>query len=414
MTTTWAVGHQPARGPRPESTAQTDRSSRRELRRVQMVWVLLVLNILTFYVGAPTVLPIPSVSGKVITQAALIAALLLALSVNRPVAVRRSVFIFLLAVLGAASLVTSFHAEFMLGAVFRASRLLAFVAVLWLLTRWWGRRDHPLLRAHLTALWVVLGSVVIGALAAPGVAIQDGRLAGALWPIPPTQVAHYAAVAAGLAVVLWMSGRLRKELTLIAVTVAVPILLFTHTRTALVAMVGGLLIAGLSLFTTRARVRKAFAVGVGVISIGALTVSSVVVTWLARGQDQDEVAQLTGRREVWELILSERRSTLEVIFGFGLSNKSYSGRPIDSNWLATYYDLGVLGVVLSAALIVFLLIAAAFRPRGPERALALFLIAYCLVASFTETGLSDASAYLLELALAASLLATSAHQRGAP
>ena len=39
-----------------------------------------------------------------------------------------------------------------------------------------------------------------------------------------------------------------------------------------------------------------------------------------------------------------------------------------------------------------------------QRALALFLVTYCLVASFTETGLSDASAYLLELALAASLL----------
>lgn len=415
MTTTWTVGAGSVGDMRETAPGQKAvLSNRRELRRVQLTWALLVLNVLTYYAGAPNILPIPSSIGKAITQAALVAALLLALSVNRPVAVRRSVFIFLFAVLAAEALVTSFHAEFIVGAVYRAGRLFALIMVLWLLTRWWGRSDHVLLKAHLTVLWVVLGSVVLGVLAAPGVAIQDGRLAGALWPIPPTQVAHYAAVAAGLAVVLWMSGLLKRELTLLAVVVAGPILIFTHTRTALVAMLAGVLVAGLSLFTTRARVRRAFAVGVGFVSVGALTVSSVVATWLARGQDADEVAELTGRREVWELILAEPRSTLEVIFGFGLSNKSYHGRPIDSNWLATYYDLGLTGVVLSATIILFLLIAAAFRPRGPDRALALFLIAYCLVASFTETGLSDASAYVLEMALAASLLAKSAHQRGSP
>ena len=39
-----------------------------------------------------------------------------------------------------------------------------------------------------------------------------------------------------------------------------------------------------------------------------------------------------------------------------------------------------------------------------QRALALFLVTYCLVASFTEVGFTDASTYLLELTLAASLL----------
>ena len=43
--------------------------------------------------------------------------------------------------------------------------------------------------------------------------------------------------------------------------------------------------------------------------------------------------------------------------------------------------------------------------RGLRRAVALFLITYCLVASITETGLGDASPYLLELVVAASLLA---------
>ena len=50
----------------------------------------------------------------------------------------------------------------------------------------------------------------------------------------------------------------------------------------------GVLIAGLSLFTTRSRVRKAFATGLVVLSLGALTLSSVVATWLARGQDDQD------------------------------------------------------------------------------------------------------------------------------
>ena len=39
-------------------------------------------------------------------------------------------------------------------------------------------------------------------------------------------------------------------------------------------------------------------------------------------------------------------------------------------------------------------------------ALALFLITYCLVGSFTEVGITNVTPYLLELALAASLLVT--------
>ena len=137
-----------------------------------------------------------------------------------------------------------------------------------------------------------------------------------------------------------------------------------------------------------------------------------MATWLARGQDDQDLAALTGRRAVWESVLAEPRSTFEVLFGFGLSNKSFNGLPIDSNWLATYYDVGVVGVAINAAMLLFLLVAAGFRPQGPKRALALFLVAYCIVASFTETGLSDASPYLLELTLAASLLVPTRQRRG--
>jgi hypothetical protein len=385
---------------------------RRRRRRVQAVWALLVLNVLTFYPGAPQLLPIPTIAGKLITQAALVAALVLALSVNRQVRIRPSVFMFLLALLVSEALLASIRADFLFGALFRVGRLFAFVAVLWSLTPWWTRRDLLLVRTHLMVLWLVLASVVFGLLAAPGLALTDGRLRGTIWPIPPTQVGHYAAVAIGLTTVLWLSGLLRRELALISVVVALPTLMMTHTRTALVALLAGVLIAGLSLFTARSRARKLFAAGLVLFSIGALTLSSVVATWLARGQDTTEVAALTGRREVWDSILAAPRSTFETLFGFGLSNKSFNGLPIDSNWLATYYDLGLVGMAINVAMLLFILITAWFQPQGPRRALALFLVAYCLVASFTESGLSDASPYVLELTLAASLLYSGTSREG--
>jgi hypothetical protein len=58
-------------------------------------------------------------------------------------------------------------------------------------------------------------------------------------------------------------------------------------------------------------------------------------------------------------------------------------------------------------MLLFLLVSAYFQPRGIQRALALFLVTYCLVASFTEVGFTDVSPYLLELTLAASLLVPS-------
>jgi hypothetical protein len=211
-------------------------------------------------------------------------------------------------------------------------------------------------------------------------------------------------MATGLTTVLWMAGLLRREIALVSVVIAIPVLLLTHTRTALIALLVGGIIAGLSLFTARARARRTFAIAIGVFSVGALTAGSAVTTWLARGQDTEQVAALTGRKLVWDAILAQPRTTWETLFGFGLSNKSFTGLPIDSNWLGTYYDVGLLGAAFNIAMLLFVFVGAWFTPQGPRRALALFIVAYCVVASFTETGLSEASPYLLELTLAASLV----------
>jgi hypothetical protein len=96
---------------------------------------------------------------------------------------------------------------------------------------------------------------------------------------------------------------------------------------------------------------------------------------------------------------------MKEAFGVGLTNKSFNGLPIDSSWLSVYHEQGLVGVTLVALFLLTLLIVAALRPPSPERACAVFLIIYCVVSSYTESGLGDASPYLLHLAIAAGLLA---------
>jgi hypothetical protein len=370
--------------------------------RVGVAWGLLYFNTLTFFPHT-SFLPIPGTVGKAIAQATLPAALLVALSINPKVVVRPNVLLCLVSLLVVGAVLPMLQPQ-SFGIVYRTFRMAGFVAGLWLLTPWWGRRDLLLVRCYLVSLWVVLGSVLLGLFVSPHRARANGRLGGVVWPIPPTQVAHYAAVAIGLVIVLWFCGYIRGRTTLILTVVGGAILVLTHTRTALAALIASLLIAGLSLVVAKPRVRRLFATAGAVATVVVLTFSAAITTWLARGQSAQGLDNLTGRTEVWGPLLAFPRDKFQEIFGFGLSNASFNGFPIDSNWLSSYEQLGLFGVVICVIILIFMLVTAYFQPRGVRRALALFLIAYCLVASFTEDGFTDVSPYLLDLTLAASLL----------
>lgn len=254
---------------------------------------------------------------------------------------------------------------------------------------------------------VVLSSVIIGLVLAPGKAFAQAggrRLGGALWPIPPTQVAHYAAILTGLTVVLWFTKMLTSRWVALVVVGGCTILILTHTRTALVGLLLGILVAGLSLFASRKRVRRAFVVAFVVIGLGALSFAPFFTHWFTRGQSPQEIAELTGRSEVWSQLVASPRTEVHVLFGYGMSNDSFNGRSIDSSWLSTYDDQGLVGDMIIGSALVLLLVLALVSPRGPARAVALFLVVYCLIASYTETGLGDASTYLLDLSVAMSVL----------
>jgi len=390
------------RSPRAVTLNPAEVSERSIRRRVSVVWGLLYLNTLVYEPGS--ILKIPSFAGKGITQGALPLAILVALTINPKIRVRPNGFLCLLSLLVLDTVITAADPQHV-GTVYRTFRLAEFVFALWLLTPWWGRSDMLLLRCHLRWILVALGTVAVGLLVAPGHALaQGGRLSGVIWPMGPTQIAQYAAIAIGIIVLLWLARFLSGRITLIGVVLMTPILLLTHTRTALAALAAGILVAGLSLFSVNARVRKFFAAGAVLVSIGVATAASVLTSWLARGEDTQGLTSLTGRTNFWALVLSQPRTKFEVLFGFGLSNASVDGLPIDSNWFASYMMEGLFGVIVCAMILVWLFTNSFFQPRGAQRALALFLVTYGMVASFTEVGFTDVSTYLLNLVVAASLL----------
>jgi hypothetical protein len=374
-------------------------------RRIAIVWALLVLNAMTFYGSVY----IPSKVGQLVTQGALPAALIIALTVNRKVVVRPNVFLTLLSLLAVEAIITTLQPQHV-GTLYRTFRFAEFVAALWLITPWWGRRDLLFVRYHLTALSVILGSVILGLVISPHVALEGGsRLGSVLWGTPPTQVAHNAAILMGLVVLLWLSGHMRGRITLIVVAVSGAILLLTHTRTAVLGFGIAILVSGLSLVTVKARALKFFAWAGAIGAIGILGLSSVITSFLVRGENTQELHDLTGRTQVWGPLLAYPRDRFQMIFGFGLSNDStpVNGRPIDSGWLSAYQTQGLVGVAICAIILIFFLIAAFFHVDRVQRSLALFLVVYDLVSAYTEDGLGQVGMYLMDLVLVATIIMVS-------
>ncbi|MEU0462466.1 MULTISPECIES: membrane protein [unclassified Amycolatopsis] len=378
----------------------------RTFRILGAIWALLIFNTLATQ-GVSALIPIPRPVTQALTMSAVGIAFALALILNPRLKIRPSAFLVLLSLLLVASFASSVRMESGLGSLFRCARLGLFVGTLWLISPWMNGSIW-FVRQHIRVLTVLLVSVAVGLVISPGLAmpeLNDGRLTGVLWPLTPTQIGQYAAIAAGLAVLLWINKLTDTRSVVMVAGPAIVLLVLTHTRTATLGLVAGLVIAMLSMWLTSGRARKAFAWGIAVAGIGAVLLGPLLQTWVLRGQDAENFGNLTGRAKVWERLLATPRTWFEEIFGTGLSNKSFDGLPIDNSWLAVYHEQGYLGATIVVLFLVTLVVVAIARPPSPGRACALFLITYCLAASYTEAGLGDASPYLLHLAVAAGLLA---------
>ncbi|MFI5792955.1 O-antigen ligase domain-containing protein [Streptomyces sp. NPDC051677] len=389
-------------GPAAPRSAETPRA-------VWIVWALLGLNTLGS-AGAKTIVTLPRSLIQMATMGALVAAFTLALVLNLRLRIRASAFLFLLTLLLVPSVISSVNLEVGFGALFRCTRLALFVGTLWLLSRWWDG-SLTFVRFHIRMYFAVLGSVAAGLVISPGTALPEyygGRLVGALWPLTPPQIGQYSAVIIGLTVLLVLGRRTTGASAAMVIVPTLVLLALTHTRTATLGLIIGLVLAILSLILTSAAARRFFSWTVVCAAVATVGFGSALQAWFMRGQSKENFSNLTGRAKVWDALLAAPRTIPEKVFGTGLGDKSFGGLPIDNSWLAVYNEQGMVGVTLVAAMLIVLGGVALLRPPSLPRACAIFLISYVAISSYTEAGLGDASPYLLHLALAASLLAAPA------
>ncbi|MST34148.1 hypothetical protein GHK86_15635, partial [Acidimicrobiaceae bacterium USS-CC1] len=180
-------------------------------RGVGVVWVLVWCNVLTYSPEVSTLVHIPSVVGKALTQGCLVAAAVLALGLNGRGVIRRNTMLLLWSVLAATSLMMSLRLVGV-GTTYRGFRLVAFVAVLWLLTRWFGEEEMVFVRLQRRVLLGIVASAALGFALSPSKAFgAHHRLNAVIWGILPTQLAHYSAELAGLTLILWACGLLRRR-----------------------------------------------------------------------------------------------------------------------------------------------------------------------------------------------------------
>ncbi|MGW7416844.1 O-antigen ligase domain-containing protein [Streptomyces sp. NPDC054863] len=394
-----AAGARPGAAPRPVGTPKT----------VGVAWALLGLNVLGS-AGAQTIFPLPRSLIQMVTMGALVAAFALALAVNLRLRIRASAFLLLLTLLLVPSVISSANLESGFGALFRCARLALFVGTLWLLSRWWDG-SLTFVRSHIRMYFVVLGTAAVGLVLSPGAAMPElygGRLVGALWPLTPPQIGQYAAVITGLTVLLVLGRRTTRGSAALVIVPSLVLLALTHTRTATIGLLVSLVLAIGSLALTSAAARRFFAWAVLCAAVAAVGFASALQAWFLRGQSQEYFTSLTGRAKVWDALLAAPRTGSEQLFGTGLGDKSFGGLPIDNSWLAVYDEQGLTGTAVVVAMFLVLGGVALLRPPSLPRACAIFLISYVAISSYTEAGLGDASAYLLHLALAASLLAAPA------
>ena len=247
--------------------------------------------------------------------------------------------------------IMSFRGYFGHGSTIRWFRFAVFVGALWLTTPWWGRRDFMIVHFQRRAIMVVIGTVLLGLAISPTKAFANAtgrtprgnRLADSTDPSGALRGGSRRddgrVVARGHVEVevdrsgdrRWF-GRSDPH---------------AHPDRAYCDAGGDPRWRFESLPQPEEGATGSVVVVV-VVGIGALSFAPLVTGWFARGQNSQALTQLTGRTNVWSAVLAQPRTEVNTLLGYGMSNDGFNGTSIDSSWLSTYQDQGLVGDVLDA------------------------------------------------------------------
>lgn len=372
-----------------------------ERRRFTIIWTLLLFSSLP-YSADDRLFFVPGRIEQLGTAVALGVALLMAIALNRRLRVGDIAPIALYALIPLLALIPPLSGQTGIGSLLRAGRFGVALAVLVLISPLWTIERGLALGAHLRAMRWILVALLIQL---PLLPFDDGRLISNLPALTAPAVGQYAAMVAGLTLLLALGERIANRTAVFWVPVALTLLLMSKTRTAMVGLLAGLVVALLGLAGSSRRARLSLVGLLLVAPIAFMTLKPAADAWFTRGQDQENLTTLTGRTKAWDKVHAYPRDEYTELIGIGLTDKSIDGLPIDNGYLAVYHETGFIGLAIIASVFLLILVRALIQPPGLHRAIALFLLAYCATASYTETGIGDMSSYVLHLVVAAVLVA---------
>jgi O-antigen ligase len=325
-----------------------------------------------------------------------------------------------------------------------------------------GRRRYPVGTLSVWLLAIVLGSSVWGALTgghllggavmAIRVAVLGGTVFFLLRAAPALEVLRRTAWAAGVVAAVasltglpgMTGGRLAGGLpamdpNALALLAGIPLIVLawrvvlgeaswaiaagggfflavlwaTGSRTALLMLLLGF--AVMALHVRRPRVGLV----VGALVTGALGVVGAVATGFLAGfaeRGGDGTSTLDSRFIAWRAAADWASSSWQTVFGGGLNIKIipvtgqyWKTQPLDSSWASLLVQTGLLGLLVAAVWVCWVVRGALRAPR-PHRVLFLGLWVFLVGRSLLESGLFDASPAFL-LFLAVSLLAEGASRQ---
>lgn len=225
-----------------------------------------------------------------------------------------------------------------------------------------------------------------------GPALTAGRLAPTLLTVSPNQLALLFGLP--ILVLMWRITQGRVAVWHIGLLMVLGGLTWlTGSRTGLLGLAMGVVF--LLLLAPRVHVGAFITVLVGVPAVlFVATFTAVLSGYFGRGGTEN-LTTLNSRTVAWQAAFSADRDFFSHWFGGGLSIKTvtvegayWDAQVLDSTWVSTFVQAGVLGLLLLGLWSVSTLWWAG-RDRTPYRRLWLALAAYAVLRSALETGLLD-------------------------
>ncbi|RBY94254.1 hypothetical protein DQ244_02630 [Blastococcus sp. TBT05-19] len=242
--------------------------------------------------------------------------------------------------------------------------------------------------------------------------LSSGRLAGGFPQLAPNELALLACL-----VVLYAAWRIALGASGVPMAgiavVALGVLWFTGSRTALLMLVPALVI--MALHVRRARVGLVVS---GLLLAAAATVAALSTDALTAflERDGDGTSTVESRFIAWDAATTWADDNWQLFFGGGMSVKIipvkgqyWDEQPLDSSWVSLLVQVGLVGLLVASAWALWTVRGALRAPRE-SRALFLGALVFLLGRSVLESGLFDATPDFLAF-LAISLLAEGGSRR---